>query len=992
MDKNASAQIVSTAIRLQASRTLKRDVAGLDKTHEGQEFAKAIAEGAAAGMTPQEVVGEVVKAMGGNQGMALDILTAVEELAKAHVEQHTRTLANGKTVNVKAYENARTASMKGTTLAHGATFRAMKDKTPESHENAARMHEQAAKQHGEAHEVHPMDVPEVGKEHASLKGQHQMAAEYHKGEAATLRNGEEYQRAKGKADIASNLSTHAGTGKDAAPRHREAAALHQKAHDLNPAAGHDATAGKHEALAAAHSALDQSLESPHRSKARYDAQDASAVALHATQQAHMGEGTPEAHAKAAQLHGKAAEAHMALHGAHESDEDGHHGKIAQDHMKAHAYHSKLAKKDQPVAKAEGTMTSSPTTTDLAEKKGGEALALEGGLRKDAEDEDEDAKGASMTGTIGKAEVRPPGENPHAAPGAVLGVEAMVLAGGGPGNPGNNEITKAQVEAHTRTQGGKIVQVSAYDNHYVASGKASSTAHAATAAAKNPQGHSTAAASHMTAAAGHREAAKYAPEDWQKKGHEDNAKLHEHYAQAHHAKAKAADLKADTGVDQPKHTAQDIKELENHDHFLGFGYHGHSNRTEITDEQVAEAANRANIDKHELAAHLLSKSGRHMMDGHDGGTDHESAVAKFQRHLSSAKNAKEYGIKEYAKELEGMAKPKPIIKTTNDGLTHAQRTAGASKDPGEKERFHAADHDSEVAYATGSPESHARAHKSHTEALAQATTPEIKAHHEKYAGIHKEKMGQTPKQPEGSTDKSGTVEGAGGMNTKDNSWKPEQHSQAAEEATAAAHKAGTAESAEMKHAQRASETAHAQSARANDETGHQNAAGLHNIAADHHKKLAHKFQEAGDKGKTAIHTAKFNEHRDAYHSEIAKMKEAKKPKDSGGVDHLSIAKKHMGQDLETLDERKSDRLDFHDISKTAASRMVSDAFKQGSGGKEPTEEQIHAAYKEATTHEGSSHGFDHLKDEGRDHLDFKEHHVSAIKRMIETGHKHGKAAK
>lgn len=920
MNTPAAARIINTAIRLQASRTLKRDVMGLDKTQEGLDFAKAIAEGAATGMTPQEVVGEVLKAMGGNQGMALDILPSVEELAKAHVEQHTRTLANGKTVNVKAYENARTASMKGTTLAHGATFRAMKDKSPEAHENAARMHEEAAKQHGEAHELHPMDVPEVGKEHASLKGQHQMAAEYHKGEAATMRNGEEYQRAKGKADVATNLSTHAGTGSQAAPRHMEAAALHQKAHELNPKGGHDAQAKRHEALAAAHNALDQSLESPHRNKGRYDAQDASAKALHATQMAHTEGATHEAHWKAMEAHGRAAEAHLAMHGAHESDEDGHHGKIAREHMMAHAYHDKRSRPNeneamvadlkkqmaikQPVAKAEGCMTSTPTTTDLAEKKGGESLAVEG--RPD-EDEDEDAKGASMTGTIGKAEVAAHtrtvngrveqvrayssarqasvdavnnhGDGPRSKHSIGAGAAAHRMAAKAHENAaviakeaGSNhhlvhtrlakyhtqaaeafkksdhesakkavgkitgdvnhpalkaameeDVTKAQVAAHTREVGGKVVQVSAYDNHYVSSGKASSTAHAATAAAKNPQGHATAAASHMQAAAGHREAAKYAPEDWQKKGHEDNAKLHEHYAQAHHAKAKAADLRADTGVDTPKHTAQDIKELENHEHYQGFGYHGHSDRTEITDEQVAEAANRANLDKHELAAHLLSKSGRHMMDGHDGGTDHETAIAHFQRHISSAKNAKEYGIKEYAKELEGMA-PKA-----------------------------------------------------------------------------------EPKKPEKPYQKEGT--------------KARMHREQQEELQA---------QADLNHQAKTKK----------------------------------------------VHAATVNPPKKA----------------AGGIDHLAIAKKHMGQDLETLDERKSDRLDFHDISKTAASRMVADAFKQGSGGKEPTEEQIHAAYKEATTHEGASHGFDHLKDEGRDHLDFKEHHVSAIKRMIETGHKHGKAAK
>lgn len=204
-------------------------------------------------------------------------------------------------------------------------------------------------------------------------------------------------------------------------------------------------------------------------------------------------------------------------------------------------------------------------------------------------------------------------------------------------------------------------MSAYETHQTAAAHFSATAHQHTAksSAHGADGHGKTALAHKKAADAHREAAKYAPEDWMKKGHEDQAKLHDHYAQAHGKHAAAAGSKGDTGVDTPIHATEHLTALEDHDDYSGFGYLGHSSRDAGTDKALVEAANKAGVDKHTLQAHLLSKSGRHMMDslpgksmldeGGDG--EHEERVAHFHRWLTSDKHNKTYGIKEYAKDLK-----------------------------------------------------------------------------------------------------------------------------------------------------------------------------------------------------------------------------------------------------------------------------------------------------------------------------------------------------
>jgi len=708
MNTAPQTRILTTAINLQASRTFKRDLTGLGCTLEGQEFAKALAGGAAYGLTAEEIVEEVTKAMVGDQTLALELLEGVQTVAKAHVEQHTRTLPNGKTVSVHAYETARTEAMKQTTAAHGATFRAMRAKTPEAHENAASAHQEAAAKHGEAYDLHPRDVREAGEDHSNLKGQHQMAVDYHRSEAKKMREGDEYGKAQAKASYASGQADGAATPDAAEKFHSAAAEAHKKAGALGGEKEHGDAAEKHENHALAAKAAQMASRSPHLAGGRNEGakiaaaqagRAASNAAYAATYAAHT-KNTPQAHQEAADAHANAADHHMTIHGEHEDSEDGHSGQIAQHHIALHAYHTSRAKPapekgEPPVAKAEAP--------------------------------------------------RPPGENPHAAPGAILGIEAGCLAEGGAGNPGNSpvvkadsgpsqpgmaycdkcdtaypkgtehhckggdgvakadgpmtsmgggtdlatkeggealavegrpdekdrkdddldgkgmtgEIGKAEVAAHTRTVGGKVVQVSAYETHRDAALAHTLAAHKASAYPDKmaPEGHTAAAAAHQKAAELQREAAKYAPEEWTKKGHEDQAKVHEHYAHAHGQKAAAAGQKADSGVDAKVHSAESVAALENHEDHQGYGYLGHSSRTPETDAQVAEAANRAGLSPHHLAAHLLSKSGRHLMDDHKTGSTPEEATAHFQRWMTDPKNEKKYGINDYAKDLEKRA-PRP----------------------------------------------------------------------------------------------------------------------------------------------------------------------------------------------------------------------------------------------------------------------------------------------------------------------------------------------
>ena len=99
-------RIHSSAILMQAARTFRTEITGIQHTPQGAEFAKALADATIHGETPDMIASQVIKAMGGDEKLALSLLSATQCLAIEEVSKavaHTRTLANGKTVNVKAY-------------------------------------------------------------------------------------------------------------------------------------------------------------------------------------------------------------------------------------------------------------------------------------------------------------------------------------------------------------------------------------------------------------------------------------------------------------------------------------------------------------------------------------------------------------------------------------------------------------------------------------------------------------------------------------------------------------------------------------------------------------------------------------------------------------------------------------------------------------------------------------------------------------------------
>lgn len=432
-------RIFSTALAFQGARTTMTEIRGMDKTPEGIALAKALAEATMTGTPVDLIVEEVAKAMCGDTQMALEALLDVQEVAKSHVESYTRE-RGGKVTNVHAYESARSKAMHTSSDAAAATLHAFRVKTPEAHENAAAAHEEAKKAHADAHAAHPVDAPEAGQDHASARETHSQQAVQHREAASDLRQGEGYRRAADKAEGLSNLATHVGTSAMAENRHLEAAAAHRVAHEKNPGMGHMEKAQAHEAMAKASHAFSGAIHSDLPDSGKWNASHASGEAMTATMRAH-GDDDPKAHQKAADAHKKAAEAHLALHGKHESSEDDHHGKIARQHLDLNAYHSQKA---QPsVAKAEGAMTSMNGGTDLAKKEGGAALAVEG-------------------------------------------------------RPGEEDVAKAEVAAHTRTVNGKVEQVSAYQTHRSAAMAASQAANEASMKAETPEEHASARKLHQEA--------------------------------------------------------------------------------------------------------------------------------------------------------------------------------------------------------------------------------------------------------------------------------------------------------------------------------------------------------------------------------------------------------------------------------------------------------------------------------------------------------------
>lgn len=543
-------------IALQGARNFKADhVVGLSSLPEGEELAKAFAESLVYD-GPESAIEAMMLGAGGNQDTVAALMGGIEELAKAHVERHTRTLHNGKVVDVKAYESSRKEAMDRTAQAHGATFRAMRAKTAEEHRNAAKAHEEAHRAHSDAHDLHPRDVPEAGDDHAKLRGGHAMARDYHTNEADRLQAEESYNRAKTSAEVKAGQAraVHGYDGQIQA--HQEAAKAHHAAEKAGPDRGHKQTAFQHHAEALALTAERDAGRTTDPSPQAHDAGKATADATAATRRAHE-VGDAKAHKAASAAHLRAAEAHRSL-GPKDDAGKKHHEAIAQHHA---------------------------------------ALALH--------------------------------HEGHA-------------------------IRTGKAEAETVAKAEPMVQ--AYETHAGAASDHSSQAMEASGKAERGEDHAQAAGAHQAARELHQEAAKHAPESWQKEGHQKMAEAHAHFAESHTAKARAANFGGDTGVDIASTTPADIRAYEGHEDMKGHGYLGHPERTDAHDKALAEAASKSNVDRHHLAAWMLSAAGRKGMPPKDA--EHEDMVKHFTDQLTSKDVTAGHRLKEYADDLRERTEEKP----------------------------------------------------------------------------------------------------------------------------------------------------------------------------------------------------------------------------------------------------------------------------------------------------------------------------------------------
>lgn len=339
-------RIFSTAQAFQATRSASRSPRPNVVAKACQDFGEAIGNAILQSVPPEAIVEEVAKAMGGDQELALGLMREAETVAKA--------VAEAGEVEEKPYEVARGDAMKATGDAYSATLRANQTGSAEGHENAAASHRVAAERQKEASEAHPDGIHA---EHAGLHTQHLQSEAFHRQKAKEVRDGEVYDRAKGKAESASTSAMGpAESPREAVLAHRHAASMHRKAEEARAGEGHEDKAMQHEAQADALEAQQMAVGSPHAYKAKQEVQggiEASKAALGATEKAHK-TGKPEDHNLAAAAHGVAAERHTGIHATQEGDEEkGHHALVAQKHTQLHAYHTQAAapEKGEEVAKA-----------------------------------------------------------------------------------------------------------------------------------------------------------------------------------------------------------------------------------------------------------------------------------------------------------------------------------------------------------------------------------------------------------------------------------------------------------------------------------------------------------------------------------------------------------------------------------------------------------------------------------------------------------------
>jgi len=375
---------------------------------------------------------------------------------------------------------------------------------------------------------------------------------------------------------------------------------------------------------------------------------------------------------------------------------------------------KLAELHEKWAKSHGGSTDEPVTVKPAEEPKGHAIP----------------KPTTMPPLAG---ARPSDVAEHGAQASDLSRKAEALKNGAGGYPHE----RAAITAHNATLNARVgsLQAASGGDHGRAAllHTAAAQAHGeAATAAKGPMsdGHEMIASGHSDLAKKHAAIADASNAEKEANKARAKAKLPEYTAKANEAGKKAFAMTR-KGNDDPDGEGK----VEGH-HDVASKLHAHAANLHREAREMAHTAGEAQplLYHDEMSNH---HSEAHVQHKHE--IEHPGQVARAgTQQMIRAASAFEKHYGENKPEPTPGASAKDSVASTHDGLTYAQRLAGKSNSPMEKSRLHDAGHSSEVAYATGGKQDHMKAHYDHLAAAGQANHPDIKAHHEKYAQIHKEK--------------------------------------------------------------------------------------------------------------------------------------------------------------------------------------------------------------------------------------------------------------
>jgi hypothetical protein len=190
-----------------------------------------------------------------------------------------------------------------------------------------------------------------------------------------------------------------------------------------------------------------------------------------------------------------------------------------------------------------------------------------------------------------------------------------------------------------------------------------------------------------------------------------------------------------------------------------GIPGHEGRDAGTDIALVEAANKAGISHHELAAHAMGKSGRHMMDslpasaqvepGKEIGKQalaqkHAQRVEHFHKWMTNPQTEKDYHSKEWAKELEDQDRTKKLqsgehevkpVEQAKPAEPAAPKSNGIIAQEKIKQDSDAADAATAQAHKLGTAEAYQKAGEAHMAAQDSHSSAPKREYHSKMADQH-----------------------------------------------------------------------------------------------------------------------------------------------------------------------------------------------------------------------------------------------------------------